>query len=300
MSEFKPTNLANEFPLTTKLEGTARTFIQIPSSIILDTEMNPMRTILFSYLSLKRGLDYKFYFSINEIIRWLNKTPERHKGCINDKVLQIIKDFKDRGYLTYWNDAFTRDNSYRKSIWEKFVEAELNVDKIESECFQTNEQKEGKRFAIIYLDEIQKIMSYTPTERDGYSNTFIIFLVFVYMRMILQEKRRKNVCCAEYLETRRKTYPEAYNCFYFEIANALGISNRAVGKAIGVLRELDLIYSENLPKIRYIDKDNEIRFRTDCTIFCNTYKREYGYLLASGESYYLEEIANKKKKMGCN
>ena len=299
MSETTKTNIAYEFPLTTKLEGTARTFIQIPSSIILDTDMHLIRTIAFSYFSLKRGLDYKLIFSVNEIVKWLNKIPNRTKEGISNKVLQIIKDFKDRGYLTYWNDAFEQTDNSKNSFWNKFVEAELNVDKIENECFQSNEEKQSNKFAIVYLDEIQKIINYVPTKKDGYSNTFVIYLVFVYLRMILQEKRRKNVCCAEYLGTRRKTYPEAYNCFYFEIADILGISNRAVGKAIGVLKELDLIYSENLPKIRYIDKDNEVRFRTDCTIFCNTYKREYGYLLASGESYYLEEIANKKKKIGC-
>lgn len=293
-------NEAIEFPLTTKLEGNARTFIQIPSSVILDTDMNPIRTIVFSYFSFKRGLDCKLIFSVNEVVKWLNKIPNRTKEGISNKVLQSIKDLKDRGYLAYWNEAFEREGNYKKSIWEKYIETEFNMDKIESECKQDDETKEYKQYAIIYLDELQKILDYSPEDKEAYSNTFIIYLVFAYLRMILLQKKRRNTCCAEYLETRRKTYPEAYNCFYFEIADALGISNRAVGKAIGVLRELDLIYSENLPKIRYIDKDNEIRFRTDHTIFCNTYKREYGYLLASGESYYLEEIANKKKRIGCN
>lgn len=300
MSETKQTNIAYEFPLTTKLEGFSRTFIQIPSSVILNTNMNPVRTLVFSYFFLRRGLDYKFHFSVNEVVKWLNKIPNRTKEGISNKVLQSIKDFKDEGYLTYWNDAFEQIDNSKKSFWDKFVEAELNIDKIENECKQDDETKEYKQYAIIYLDELKRILDYKPEKSDGYSNTFIIYLVFAYLRMMLLQKKRRNTCCAEYLETRRKTYPEAYNCFYFEIADILGISNRAVGKAIGVLKELDLIYSENLPKIRYMDKDNEIRFRTDCTIFCNTYKREYGYLLASGESYYLEEIANKKKRIGCN
>ena len=65
-----------------------------------------------------------------------------------------------------------------------------------------------------------------------------------------------------------------------------------MSKAVAVLNELDLIYSESLPRIKY-----ENKWRTDHTIFCNAYKREGNYLLISGKEYYQLEVENKKRKL---
>jgi DNA-binding transcriptional ArsR family regulator len=86
--------------------------------------------------------------------------------------------------------------------------------------------------------------------------------------------------------------PDAYDCYYYEIAEELGMTSRTVSKAVDVLSELGLIYSEPLPRIKY-----ENKWRTDHTVFCNTYKREGNYLLISGSQYYLTEIENKKRKL---
>ena len=86
--------------------------------------------------------------------------------------------------------------------------------------------------------------------------------------------------------------PDAYDCYYYEIAEKLGLTARTVSKAVDVLNELGLIYSEPLPRIKY-----ENKWRTDHTIFCNTYKREGNYLLISGSEYYMTEIENKKRKL---
>ena len=94
------------------------------------------------------------------------------------------------------------------------------------------------------------------------------------------------------IESRRKRCPEVYDCYYFEIANDLGISARTVSKAVSTLNELGLIYSEALPRIKYEDK-----WRTDHTLFCNTYKREKDCLLDSGKDYYMREIKYKKQKL---
>ena len=98
------------------------------------------------------------------------------------------------------------------------------------------------------------------------------------------------------IEARRIRSPEAYDCYYFEIAETLGLSTRIISKAIDILNHLGLIYFESLPRIKYHDGNNE-KWRTDHTVFCNMYKREGNYLLASGNEYYLLEIKNKKRKI---
>ena len=98
------------------------------------------------------------------------------------------------------------------------------------------------------------------------------------------------------IEQRRLRCPEAYDCFYYEIANDLNLSPRTISKAVAALNELNLIYSEALPRIKYNDGDT-IKWRTDHTIFCNVDKREGNQLLSQGEKYYLFEINNKKKKL---
>ena len=94
------------------------------------------------------------------------------------------------------------------------------------------------------------------------------------------------------IEQRRLRSPDAYDCYYKEIAKDLGITDRAVSKATEVLKELGLIYAEALPRI-HLDG----QWITDHTIFCNMYKREGSKLLATGEDYYLGEAENKKKKL---
>jgi DNA-binding transcriptional ArsR family regulator len=180
-----------------------------------------------------------------------------------------------------------------------FIKATINISKLTKEC-------ETARFAVIYLDELNQIMSYKSlNSKDAYMNVDVILLVFAYLRMKIYRRRNElmpeennldNKNSLEYdIESRRKRCPEVYDCFYYEIADDLGLSARVISKAIDVLNELGLIYSEALPRIKHEDK-----WRTDHTLFCNTYKREKNYLLDTGENYYLREIANKKKKLNIN
>ena len=84
-----------------QLTGDAGKYITIPSSIILNKDMDVMRVAAYSFFMFRRGLDSCLYFSINAMIHWFNKKPNRNKGRINDKLLGVISDLKDLGYLTY-------------------------------------------------------------------------------------------------------------------------------------------------------------------------------------------------------
>ena len=275
-----------EYSSPIELDAISGNYFAIPASIIMDTDMTEKRATVFSFFSSYRGLNSSLFFSINNIVKWTGKQPNRHANGINSKIIQVIECLRDGGYLTLSEEL---NNS-------SCVEATLNLYKISQEC-------DNDRFAIIYLDELKQIMDYqNPNAKDAFLNSDVILLVFAYLRMKFY--RRRNKLFLEEIsvnnqnnhqldiDTRRLRSPDAYDCYYYEIAEELGITSRTVSKAVDVLNELGLIYSEPLPRIKY-----ENKWRTDHTVFCNTYKREGNYLLISGSQYYLTEIENKKRKL---
>lgn len=257
-------------------------YFAIPYSIILNSDINDKRVTVFSYFAKHRDLENELLFSVNHIARWMGKQPNRTANGINNKIIQVIQHLVDEGYLTLSEEL----NNY------VYIDAVFNLSKIKQKC-------DNEKFAIIYLDELKQILNY---QNDTFSNNDVILLVFAYLRMKIC--RRKNELFPEEInknnkkdhqydiESRRIENPDAYDCYYYEIANELGLTARIVSKAIIALNNLGLIYSESLPRIKLGNN-----WRTDHTVFCNTYKRENNYLLASGEDYYLTEVKNKKKKL---
>ena len=275
----------HEYSSSIKLKNISNKYFKIPASIILNQDINEKRAIVFSFLMIRRGLDDKVHFTINEIVKWIGQKPNRCTNGINNKLLQTIESLEETGCTSFSN------------IESSYIEAIIDFDKL-------NQEIDTERFAVIYLDEVDTILNH-PTPKDAYFNNDVILLVFAYLRMKIYRRRNKlmpeeinldNKNNHEYdIESRRKRCPEVYDCYYFEIANDLGISARTVSKAVSTLNELGLIYSEALPRIKYEDK-----WRTDHTLFCNTYKREKDCLLDSGKDYYMREVANKKKKLNIN
>ena len=278
-----------EYSSIVELDHISGNYFIIPSSIILKNEINDKFITTFSFLSIRRGLDYKIIFLINDIVKWMRKQPDRHKNGINNKILKSIECLEDMEYL---NKLDVINSSH--------VEASFNISKLSQDC-------EHERFAIIYLDELERILNYqSENSKDSYINNDIVLLVFSYLRMKIYRRKNKlmideinyeNKNSHEYdIAARRQRAPEAYDCYYSDIAEELDLSSRVVSKAVEILNNLELIYSESLPRIRYLDGETE-RWRTDHTLFCNAYKREGNCLLASGKDYYLVEIENKKKKL---
>lgn len=275
-----------EYSSPIELDAISGNYFAVPASIIMDTDMTEKRATVFSFFSIYRGLNSSLFFSINNIVKWTGKQPNRHTNGINSKIIQVVECLRDGGYLTLSEEL---NNS-------SCVEATLNLSKISEEC-------DNDRFAIVYLDELKQIMDYqNPNAKDVFLNSDVILLVFAYLRMKIY--RRRNKLFLEEIsvdnqnnhqldiETRRLRSPDAYDCYYYEIAEELGLTARTVSKAVDVLNELGLIYSESLPRIKY-----ENKWRTDHTVFCNAYKREGNYLLVSGSEYYLTEVENKKRKL---
>lgn len=275
-----------EYSSLMNLDAASENYFAIPSSIILNSNMSDKRASVFSFFSVYRGLNCSMFFSVNNIVKWMKKMPNRNTNGINNKIIQIVERLKEEEYLTFYEEL---NNS-------SCIEAMFNLSKVSREC-------EQNRFAIIYLDELNLILNCQNSNLNNcFVNSDIILLVFAYLRMKIFRRRNRlfpeeininNKNSHKYdVEIRRLRSPDAYDCFYYQIANELELSSRIVSKAIDALNKLGLIYSEPLPRIKYDGK-----WRTDHTIFCNVYKREGNFLLASGSDYYLTEVENKKKKL---
>ena len=151
-------------------------------------------------------------------------------------------------------------------------------------------------FAVVYLDEIQKIMDYKNLQGNSVNNITIL-LVFAYLRNKI--KRRPNELkpeerSCEGIKKRKEKIPDAYDSNIVNIAKELRIHKQTLSKVIDILeQELGLIVTDRAYRIKTDDKE----FKTLPTIFANAYKREDKYLLADGEEYSRSEIELKAENM---
>ena len=267
-----------------ELDGDEAAFFSIPASVILDDVIGDRLVTVFSFFSIARGLDMRAAFSLNYIAQWSGRKPDRHAGGLNDKIKDAIARLESDGYVSI---------DGRMSNAGVCV-ATLDRDSICDRCATD-------RFAIVYLDEVRKILEWRPNGRsDACRSCDALLRVFAYLRMSI--RRRRNALFPEEMnvddaqdhwldvESRRRRSPDAYNGYYCDIADELGMTSRAVSRAVDVLCELGLLYAEPLPRTKVNG-----RWKTTHTIFCNAYKREGRYLLDGGSDYYLREVANKRK-----
>ena len=84
-----------EYSSPVELDSISGNYFAIPASIILDTEINEKRVAVFSYFSSRRGIGCELLFSINNIIKWIGKKPDRHPNGINEKTIQVVEYLND-------------------------------------------------------------------------------------------------------------------------------------------------------------------------------------------------------------
>lgn len=265
-----------EYPTPTKSKGNEAIYFRVPASIILDKGADNIRLSAFSFFSIRRDMENAVTFTLNGMVKWLGRKPDRHSGGTNDKLSKITTCLADKNLISLSGKLGNASEA----------DAVLNVDRISDEC-------DKDMFAIIYLDELRKILSHDVKSADS------TLLVFAWLRMRIMRRRNKlfpeevvHKSHERNVSERRINKPEAYDCYCYEIAEELGLSARMVSKAVETLNELNLIYSEQLPKTSHNGQ-----WQTNRTIFCNAYKRENGSSLASGKEYYMQEVENKKKKL---
>lgn len=256
-----------------ELGGLESKYIYIPLSIIVDTELDIKRVGVFSYLRIHCGLNDVVGFTVPDMVEWCGMKPNKREGKSNDKFLDVVDALNSGGYLTFLTDKSR--SSFMKCIF--------NTDYYYDDC--------SNGYAAVYLDEIDKIMSYKKkNSKDSTLNNVTILLVFAYLRNKI--RRRPNELKPEErsydgIKERRKRIPDAYDSNINDIAAELDISPKTTSKIIDILEyELNLIVTDRAYRVK--NKDNE--FRTLPVIFANAYKREDIYLLAFGDSYSRTEI----------
>ena len=149
-----------------QLEGNASNYIKIPSSLILDTEMRSNRIAVFSYLSMYKGLHSRLYVSVPSLLEWSGYKNDPRKNGTNDKFLDTLDELSDRGYLVYCDEI-------NRTSWG---EIEFNTQQVFQMCFHES-------FAILYLDEIEKIMHYkNENKKDTQLTNVNVLLVFAFLR----------------------------------------------------------------------------------------------------------------------
>lgn len=255
-------------------------YIYIPLSVIIDTELDTRRVGIFSYLRIHCGLNNVIGFTIPDAIEWCGGKSDRRINGTNDKVLSTLDTLVNMGYLTYLTEKSR----------SSYIKCEFNMVHYYEEC--------SNGYAVIYLDELKKIMSYKKENlKDSTFNNTTILLVFSYLRNKI--RRRPNELFPEErtsdgIKKRKEKFPDAYGSNFLEIANELNISSKTLSKIIDVLeQELGLIVTDRAYRIK--NEDNE--FRTLPTIFANAYKREDKYLLDTGDNYSRIEIEQKAENM---
>lgn len=262
----------------TLLEGSAAKYIYVPLSIILDNELDVKRIGILSYLKIHCGLNDTIGFTVSDMVEWNGMKPKRGADKINGKFLNIIDDLSNRGYLTYLTEP--NRSSYMK--------CKFNTEYYYEEC--------SKGYAVIYLDELEKIMTYKNLQGNSISNVLLL-LVFSYFRYKI--RRRPNELkpeerTLENIKLRQQRLPDAYDSNITVIAEEIGIHKQTLSKVIDILEdELKLIVTDRAYRIK--NKDGE--FRTLPTIFANTYKREDKYLLVTGDNYGRTEIELKAENI---
>ena len=253
-------------------------YIYIPFSVIADNQMDTKRVSIFSYLRIHTGLNDLIGFTIPDLVEWCGMKPNNREGKTNDKFLSVIDSFADGGYFTYLT----------KKDKNNYMKCKFNTEYYYTQC--------SNGYAVIYLDELEKIMSYKNLQGNSIDNA-IILLVFSYLRNKI--RRRPNELKPEErtldgIRLRRERFPDAFDSNITNIAKELGIHKQTLSKIIDVLeQDLKLIVTDRAYSLKNENKE----FRTLPTIFANAYKREYIYLLTTGENYSRKELNLKAENM---
>ena len=279
LSVYKPVDDKYEYKQI-PLDDFSSKYIYIPLSVIVDTELGIRRVGILSYLRIHCGLNNIINFAIPDIVEWCGGKPDRRANGSNDKVLSVIDSLNEGGYLTYLTEKSR----------SSYIKCKFDTAYYYEQC------SEG--YAVVYLDELEKIMSYQKeNSKDGTLNNTTILLTFAFLRHRIRRRPNKLEIEERYsdvIKSRRDRLPEAYSSNVSDMANEIGISSKTLAKIIDILEyELELIVTDRAYRVR---NEND-EFRTLPTIFANAYKREDKYLLDTGCDYSRTEIRLKAERM---
>lgn len=247
----------------------------IPLEIIKNHQhdlSNETRVAVFCYLyAHKIAYNDTVFCSLENMCNWCGKSVPQVGTGILMKFLDSLFLLEDMGYITL------KERPSKYTIKHP-IEIVLNFEAV------TQSKKNG--FATIYNDEIIKLLTCKKPNIQKHSMTDL--LLFAYLRSnIFQRPNRINKA----LNTQNLI--EAYNCFEKNIIDDIGITRYYFEMSAPELKELGFIYFGRMMDIKIYGTF----FQKGCLIFVNQYKREGKYVLASGESYYMNEYKKKENRM---
>lgn len=251
--------------------------INIPYSIVTNTEINLKRVLVASYFLIHKSEALNIVTcSIDMILDYFElKNTSRSIKCYKD-VLEIISYLVDNNYICInTSQCISVENIGKKDLVTYYV----NQRRFDIE----------QNYSVIYMDEYLKILDYNNCELPDYKET--LFMVLAYLRYKIPFNINDSY-----------RYTEAYNEQLKSIASALGKHlYRRLHDIFDILKELGIIYYY-VPSRRLTKNETWLNYGF---IFANMYKRQWRKIkgeytlveVASGEEYYMQEILKKEKKL---
>jgi len=262
-----------EYPSKKQLKGKAARYINVPASLIFDLQTDAKDLATFVFLSIQRGLNDIVIFSLpDDLVKWNGFIPRRHSDGINQKFIDSLEKLQRKDYIS----NMTHSNSIYRLMF--------NSQKVYDECQEYS-------FAVLYVDEIEKVIQYRNTDGDKYLNTPVLLFVLMFFRNAICRRPNKLRQKEDNVENRRILFPEAYNDKFVNISKKLGVPPRTIAKAVSILTQLNLLVVNKSFNVRIANDE----FRTQDIIFANPYKREGSCLLDDSPEYSRREIENKEK-----
>lgn len=265
------------------LTGDTKEFVIIPESIIMNKDVDIKRVAAYIYFWLWSGRNRKVAYTIESLVSWCGYVPNCRKGRTDEQFEKITSWLQDIGYISCHPNTDNPTQPYTTLLIADF----------HSDWYQSNKGN----FAMLYLDEINKIMEYDCGKKSKSLTNSNILLVFAYLRLQIHIRSATEGESRE----RRLIAPEVFYSYYKDISTELGINEKTLSSILKILsKELGLIYMQRVKREETKGKDGVTKWTTFPTFFCNTYKRLNGVLMYSGYNYYNYEIQNKIRKTNFN
>lgn len=194
--------------------------------------------MVFCYLYIHRGLNDIANTSILQLTIECGYKPDKHKGKINDRIISVLEDFKECGYISYETLDLKRNNT--------LLPISINID-----CFDS-----PSSFAMIWLAELEQIKIQSSVIQKQKTKPESLLLLLSYIR-VNQIRRKNNASITK--------YPEIFYKQHKIISKDIEMSSTTLKRCIDVLEKLNIIVAT--PLDRYQDENG--RWHTDITIFTN-------------------------------
>lgn len=204
-------------------------YIIIPRELIYKNELSEKRILLYSYMCCKRSLDDTVGFSISHIVDWSRLNPDFRNGKVNDKFIDMLKEFAMQNYFEEYPDF----NKFKKSQQssETYYELKLNREKFDL----------SGNFAIIYFDELKKIINFKRELEHSEINLLRmssanILLLLAYIRVNMNYQPGQPLCCYRLNKT---------------ISDDTGISESYIARIIEILDAMNIIKHQDSKRKKY-------------------------------------------------